>query len=55
MDPTSHIPQATLFHSLIHAMQLSESERRHLDACGYCQAIIEEWETYIDPGMVQAA
>jgi len=55
MDPTSHIPQVTLFHYLIHAMSLSESEKDHLAKCSYCQAILEEWDTYVDPGMIHAA
>jgi hypothetical protein len=55
MDPSSHIPQVTLFHYLIHAMPLSDDERAHLENCSYCQSILDEWETYIDPSMIQAA
>jgi len=49
MDSTSHIPPVKLFHYLIHAMLLSESERDHLEKCSHCQLLLEEWETYIAP------
>ena len=55
MDPTSHIPTATLFHYLIHAMPLSDRELDHLESCAYCQSVLEEWDKYIDPGMIHAA
>jgi len=55
MDPTSHIPPVTLFHYLINAMPLSESERDHLKNCPYCQSILEEWDKYINPEMIHAA
>ena len=55
MDPTSHISIATLFHYLIHAMPLSEDELRHLKVCAYCQSMLDEFDTYIDPGMIHAA
>ena len=55
MDPTSHIAPVKLFHYLIHAMPLSESERDHLQKCSYCQSLLEEWDTYVDPGMIHAA
>jgi len=55
MDPTSHISSVTLFHYLIHAMPLSNEERAHLAECRYCQSILEEWDTYVDPGMIHAA
>jgi hypothetical protein len=55
MDATSHIPVVTLFHYLIHAMPLSDDERFHLANCSYCQGVVEEWDTYIDPGMIHAA
>jgi len=49
MDSTSHIPPVKLFHYLIHAMLLSESERDHLEKCSHCQLLLEEWERYIAP------
>jgi len=52
MDPTSHIPPVKLFHYLIHAMPLSEGERNHLEKCSHCQAVLEEWERYIDPALI---
>lgn len=55
MDPTSHIPSVTLFHYLIHAMPLGDGEQRHLKDCAYCQSVLEEFDTYIDPGMIHAA
>jgi hypothetical protein len=55
MDPTSHIAVVTLFHYLIHAMPLTDEERVHLANCSHCQSVLEEWETYIDPGMIHAA
>ena len=55
MDPTSHIASVTLFHYLIHAMPLSDDEQYHLKHCAYCQSVLEEFDTYIDPGMIHAA
>jgi len=55
MDPTSHIAPVKLFHYLIHAMPLGESELDHLQKCPYCQSLLEEWDTYVDPGMIHAA
>jgi hypothetical protein len=55
MDPTSHVSEVTLFHYLIHAMPLTDSERDHLEKCSYCQSVLAEWDTYIDPGMIRAA
>jgi hypothetical protein len=55
MDPTSHVSSVTLFHYLIHAMPLTDDERDHLAKCAYCQGILDEFDTYIDPGMIHAA
>ena len=55
MDRTSHISSVTLFHYLIHAMPLSDDERNHLAECYECQSVLEEWDTYVDPGMIHAA
>jgi len=44
-----------LFHYLIHAMPLSDAEQDHLVNCPYCQSVLEQWETYVDPGMIHAA
>ena len=55
MDPTSHVIPVKLFHYLIHAMPLSDDERDHLSKCSYCQSILEQFDTYIDPGMIHAA
>ena len=55
MDPTSHISSVTLFHYLIHAMPLSDEERDHLNKCSYCQNVLDEFDTYIDPGKIHAA
>lgn len=55
MDPTSHISSVTLFHYLIHAMPLSDEERQHLQTCLYCQSVLDEFDTYIDPTMIHAA
>jgi hypothetical protein len=55
MDPTSHIPPVKLYHYLIHAMPMSAEERKHLEKCVYCQSVLEQFDTYIDPAMIHAA
>jgi hypothetical protein len=55
MDSTSHVSPVTLFHYLIHAMPLTDEERDHLSQCSICQSVLDEWDTYIDPGMIHAA
>jgi hypothetical protein len=55
MDPTSHVPAVKLFHYLIHAMPLTRDEREHLWKCKYCQSVLEQFDTYIDPAMIHAA
>jgi hypothetical protein len=55
MDATSHVPDVKLFHYLIHAMPLTRDERDHLGKCSFCQSVIEQFETYIDPEMIHAA
>jgi len=55
MDPTSHVPDVKLFHFLIHAMPLTRDELDHLGKCLYCQSVLEQFETYIDPAMIHAA
>jgi hypothetical protein len=55
MDPTTHISSVTLFHYLIEAIPLTDDEAVHLQHCAYCQAVLEEYRTYIDPAMIRAA
>ena len=55
MDATSHIPPAVLFHYLIHAMPLTKDEQYHLKNCLHCQSVLDDFDTYIDPGMIHAA
>ena len=55
MDATHHVPAVTLFHYLIHAMPLTADEQRHLEICDYCQSVLEQFDTYIDPAMIHAA
>ena len=55
MDPTSHVSQVKLFHYLIHAVPLTCDERDHLEKCDYCQSMLEQFDTYIDPAMIHAA
>jgi hypothetical protein len=55
MDPTSHISEVKLFHYLIYAMPLTNDELDHLQRCSHCQSVLQEWDTYIDPGMIHAA
>ena len=54
MDPTSHIPPVTLFHYLIHAMPLTDDEQQHLKTCPHCKSVLDEFDTYIDPGIIHA-
>ncbi len=55
MDSTLHIPVVTLFHYLIHAMPLTKDEQDHLTNCSHCQSVLDDFDTYIDPGMIHAA
>jgi hypothetical protein len=55
VDATSHISTVTLFHYLIHAVALTDDERDHLEKCTYCQSVLAEWDTYIDPAVMRAA
>ena len=56
MDATSHIPPVVLFHYLIHAMPLTKKdEQYHLKNCLQCQSVVDDFDTYIDPGMIHAA
>jgi hypothetical protein len=55
MDPTSHISSVTLFYYLNGSTSLTEGERDHLDHCAYCQSVVGEYKTYIDPAMIPVA
>ncbi|MBI4473294.1 MAG: hypothetical protein HY646_11550 [Acidobacteria bacterium] len=55
MDPTSHIPSVTLFHYLIYAIPLTDDDLVHLEECAYCQSVLDDFKTYIDPAMIRAA
>ena len=55
MDPTMHIPVVTLFHYLIHAMTLTKDEQEHLKSCSHCQSVLDDFDTYVAPGMIHAA
>ena len=55
MDPTSHIPPVVLFYYLNRAIPLSRDEKQHLNTCSVCQSVLDDFDTYIDPGMIHAA
>jgi hypothetical protein len=55
MDPTSHIPPVVLFYYLNNGMPLTQDENEHLRTCSVCQSVVDDFNTYIDPGMIHAA
>jgi hypothetical protein len=55
MDPTSHIAAVTLFYYLNGSMPLTDEEHYHLDHCAYCQSVVDQYRTYIDPAMIPSA
>ena len=55
MDPTSHIPAVTLFYYLDGTFALSDDDRDHLARCAYCQSVLDQYKTYVDPAMIRVA